>query len=118
LIAIIVCLHNIPEGIATATPLMAAGLKRKKAVSITLLSGMSEPVGALVGATILSIIGPNTHIIGVTLGLAAGVMTYITVDELIPIAHEYCTATNKHYISTGLLLGMIFGQFLSVVIQV
>lgn len=45
-------------------------------------------------------------------------MTYITVDELIPVAHEYCSLIHKHYISTGLLTGMIFGQVLSVILKV
>jgi zinc transporter ZupT len=51
-------------------------------------------------------------------GLAAGVMTYITVDELIPFALEYSTVIHKHYISTGLLADMIFSQVLSVILNV
>lgn len=45
-------------------------------------------------------------------------MIYITVDEFIAVAHEYCSVIHKHYISTGLLAGMIFGQILSVVLNV
>ena len=118
LIAIMICLHNIPEGIATATPLIVAGMNKRRAVSLAFLSGMTEPIGALVGSVFLTAIGGSNHIIGLGLALAAGVMTYITVDELIPIAHEYCTPAHKHYISTGLLAGMIFGQILSVLMQV
>ena len=113
-----ICLHNIPEGIATATPLTIAGVNKRQALTIAFLSGMTEPIGALVGSWfLLSMLG-STYIIGIGLGLAAGVMTYITVDELIPVAHEVCTASSKHYISTGLLAGMIFGQLLSVVLNV
>jgi len=115
LLACIICLHNIPEGIAMAAPLVAGGMNRKKAALMALFSGMTEPIGALVGALILTSFGPNGDIIGLGLALAAGVMTYITIDELIPVAHEYCTVTNKHYISIGLLAGLIFGQLLSVV---
>ena len=118
LIAIMICLHNIPEGIATATPLIVAGMNKRRAVSLAFLSGMTEPIGALVGSVFLTAIGGSNQIIGLGLALAAGVMTYITVDELIPIAHEYCTPAHKHYISTGLLAGMIFGQILSVLMQV
>jgi ZIP family zinc transporter len=118
LIAVMICLHNIPEGIATATPLMAAGMSRRRAAGIAFFSGMTEPLGALVGSFLLSTMGGTGHIIGWGLGLAAGVMTYITVDELIPVAHEYCAVTDKHIISTGLLTGMIFGHLLSVVLNV
>jgi len=117
LLASIICLHNIPEGIAMAAPLVAGGMSRKKAALMAFFSGMSEPIGALVGALIFTYYGLNGEVIGIGLALAAGVMTYITVDELIPIAHEYCTVTNKHYISIGLLAGMVFGQLLSVVLH-
>ncbi len=118
LIAIIICLHNIPEGMATAIPLVAAGLSRRKAAWIALMSGITEPIGALFGAFLINALGGSDIIIGWSLGLAAGVMTYITVDELIPVAHEYCSEVNKHIISLGLLSGMIFGQLLSVALQV
>jgi ZIP family zinc transporter len=118
LIAIMICLHNIPEGIATATPLIAAGVSRRKAAWIALLSGITEPIGALVGVFLINFFGGSNIIIGWGLGLAAGVMTYITVDELIPVAHEYCSTVNKHLISIGLLSGMIFGHLLSVALQV
>jgi ZIP family zinc transporter len=118
LIAIIICLHNIPEGIATAVPLVAAGLSRRKAAWIALMSGITEPIGALVGAFLINALGGSDIIIGWSLGIAAGVMTYITVDELIPVAHEYSSTVNKHIISVGLLSGIIFGHLLSVMLQV
>ncbi|HUS78194.1 MAG TPA: ZIP family metal transporter [Patescibacteria group bacterium] len=118
LVAVIICLHNIPEGIATAAPLIAAGMDRRKAALYAFVSGMTEPLGALVGSFLLSAMGGGDRIIGLGLGLAAGVMTYITVDELIPVAHEYCSVNHKHFISTGLLTGMIFGHLLSLVFNV
>ncbi len=118
LIAIIICLHNIPEGIATATPLIASGMERRKATGLAFLSGMTEPLGALIGSALLSAMGAGDRIIFIGLGLAAGVMIYITVDELIPVAHEYCSPIHKHYISTGLLTGMILGQVLSLILKV
>jgi zinc transporter ZupT len=60
--------------------------------------------------------GQSQHVVGLGLALAAWVMTYITVDELIPVAHEFYSINSKHYISTGLLVGMIFGQVLSTII--
>ncbi len=118
LVAIMICLHNIPEGIATATPLTIAGMSKRRALTIAFLSGMTEPIGALVGSWLLLSMGGSPYIIGMGLGLAAGVMTYITVDELIPVAYEFSTASSKHYISTGLLAGMIFGQLISIILNV
>ncbi len=99
-----IMLHNIPEGMATAIPLSEAGTKPLKIAVITLLSGMAEPVGALLGTAALSFFAPRI-VIGYSLVFAAGVMTYITADELIPVAHEYGF---KHTVSVGLLLGIIF----------
>lgn len=104
IITVAIMLHNIPEGIATAIPLSEAGTKPLKIAIITLLSGMAEPVGALVGTAALSLFTPRI-VIGYSLVFAAGVMTYITADELIPVAHEYGF---KHTVSVGLLLGIIF----------
>ena len=118
LVATMIFLHNIPEGIATATPLTIAGMSKRRALTIAFLSGMTEPIGALVGSWFLLSMGGSTYIIGMSLGLAAGVMTYITVDEIIPVAHEFGTSSSKHYISTGLLAGMILGLLLSVVLNV
>ncbi|MFQ6075229.1 MAG: ZIP family metal transporter [Candidatus Bathyarchaeia archaeon] len=57
LIAITICLHNIPEGIATATPLTLAGVGKLRASALAFLSGLTEPIGALIGATVLSTLG-------------------------------------------------------------
>jgi len=117
-IALMICLHNIPEGIATAGPLSMAGTEKRKALLMTFASGMTEPLGALLGSTILASFGGGEKIIGIGMGLAAGVMTYITVDELIPVAHEYFVETEKHMVSIGLLMGLIFAQVISVVLGV
>jgi ZIP family zinc transporter len=71
IIAIAIMLHNIPEGIATAVPLSAAGMKRLKIAVITFVSGLAEPVGALIGAVALSLVGTPIAI-GSSLAFAAG----------------------------------------------
>jgi ZIP family zinc transporter len=76
------------------------------------LSGLAEPVGALVGALVLSSFAPRI-LVGYSLVFAAGVMTYITADELIPVAHEYGF---KHTVSAGLLLGIIFALLVDVML--
>jgi ZIP family zinc transporter len=111
-IAIAIMLHNIPEGIATAVPFAEAGTKPFKIAIITFLSGLAEPVAALIGAIVLSAFGTRT-VVGYSLVFAAGVMTYITADELIPVAHEY---GYKHTVSVGLLLGIIFALLIDVII--
>jgi zinc transporter, ZIP family len=116
LVAIMICLHNIPEGIATVSPLINAGVNKWRAVGLATLSGLMEAVGALIGVIIIASAGMN--IIGWGLGFAAGVMTYVTIDELIPIAHEYCTLDHKHMVSSGLLLGMLFAMILGLVLHV
>jgi ZIP family zinc transporter len=113
IIAVAIMLHNIPEGIATAIPLLESGTKPLKTTVITFLSGLTEPVGALVGAIVLSSFAPRVWV-GYSLVFAAGVMTYITADELIPVAHEYGF---KHTVSVGLLLGIIFALLVDVILS-
>jgi ZIP family zinc transporter len=113
IIAIAIILHNIPEGIATAIPLSEAGTKPLKTTIVTFLSGLAEPVGAVIGAVLLSSFAPRI-VIGYSLVFAAGVMTYITADELIPVAHEYGF---KHTVSVGLLLGIIFALLIDVILS-
>ena len=113
IIAIAIMLHNIPEGVATAIPLAEAGMKPFKIAIITFLSGLAEPIAALAGALALSLLGTKT-IVGFSLVFAAGVMTYITADELIPVAHEY---GYKHTVSVSLLFGIIFTLLVDVLLS-
>ena len=116
LVAIMICLHNIPEGIATVSPLLQSGIEKWRAVGLATLSGLMEPVGALAGVIIVATLGVD--IVGWGLGFAAGVMTYVTIDELIPVAHEYCTLDHKHMVSSGSLIGMIFAMILGLVLHI
>jgi ZIP family zinc transporter len=98
--------------------LIRAGANKKRALSIALLSGLVEPIGAIIGIFVIQVLGGGDVIIGWALGFASGVMTYVTIDELIPVAHEYCSLKHKHVISTGLLIGMVFAQLLSLIIPI
>jgi ZIP family zinc transporter len=106
LIAIGIALHNIPEGIATALPLREAGLSKKKTFVITMLSGLAEPLGALL---IYFFLSGFPQFIPMTLAFAAGVMVFITLDEILVATKE------KHQHSTpfGILIGIIFVMILS-----
>jgi len=115
LVAVMICLHNIPEGIATVTPLIQSGVRRQRALGLAMLSGMVEPLGALIGFAVIQGLGGG-DVVGYGLGFAAGVMIYVTVDELIPVAHEYCSLDHKHIVSTGVVVGTLFAQLVSLLV--
>ena len=100
-IAIAIAMHNIPEGMAIALPLRMSGTSRWAAFRVALLSGLVEPLGALVAAGFLTVF---PGLMPFSLSFAAGVMVFITVDELIPIAHEH---GHEHYTSLGIIVGFI-----------
>ena len=103
-LAVAVALHNIPEGIAVAVPIFYATGNRKKAFLYSFLSGMAEPVGALIGlALLMPFLTPA--LLGVLFALVAGVMIYITFDEMLPMAETY---GEHHIVLAGVLIGMLF----------
>lgn len=102
-IAIAIAIHNIPEGIAVSVPIYYATGSRKKAFFYSFLSGFSEPVGALVGYLILMPFMDDT-LMGILFALVAGVMVFISLDELLPSAREY----GEHHLAIyGLVAGMM-----------
>jgi ZIP family zinc transporter len=101
-IAIAISLHNIPEGIAVAVPVYYATGSRKKAFLYSFLSGLAEPVGALVGYLLLLRFFSGT-VQGVAFGVVAGIMVFISLDELLPTAREY---GEHHLAAYGLIGGM------------
>jgi len=100
-IAIAIMLHNIPEGLATALPLTKAGMHRRQALLVAFLSGLAEPIGALVAALFLV---NFSGLVPGALAFAGGVMTFITLDELIPTAREF---GHEHYTAIGIILGSL-----------
>jgi zinc transporter, ZIP family len=102
-IAVAIAIHNIPEGIAVSVPIFYATGDRKKAFKLSFLSGLSEPVGAVVGYAILSAVF-NDVVFGVLFAAVAGIMVFISLDELLPTAREY---GHPHHAIYGLILGMI-----------
>ena len=101
IITIAIALHNIPEGIAIALPLRMSGATRWNAFRVALLSGLTEPIGAVIATVFLTTLPELTPF---ALSFAAGVMVFITMDELIPIAHEH---GHEHFTSFGLMVGFI-----------
>jgi len=80
-----IALQDIPEGLAVALAMRSAGLSAFKAVSIAALSGLLEPVGALLGVSLSSGLAP-AYPLG--LGLAAGAMIFVVSHEVIPETHR------------------------------
>ena len=102
-IAMAIAIHNIPEGLAVALPVYHSTGNRKKAFLYALYSGLAEPVGAVIGFLILApMMGDLT--LGITFGVVAGIMVYISFDELLPAARVY---GNDHTTIFGLVIGML-----------
>jgi len=101
-IAIAVAIHNIPEGITVSVPIFCATGNRKKAFIYSFLSGLSEPLGALIGYLIL-LPFLNDTIFGILFAAVAGIMVFISLDELLPTAREY---GEHHHSIYGLIAGM------------
>lgn len=108
-IAVAVALHNIPEGISVSVPIFYATGNRKKAFAYSLLSGLAEPVGAGIAYLALRLLvgsesgGIPPQIMGILFGGIAGVMVYISLDELLPVSREY---GKGHESIIGVICGM------------
>jgi ZIP family zinc transporter len=101
-VAIAVALHNIPEGISISIPVYYATGNRRKAFWYSFLSGVSEPVGAVVGYLVLR---PfiSSQMMGIVFAAVAGIMVFISLDQLVPHAKKYDEGHQSVY---GLISGM------------
>ena len=102
-IAVAIAIHNIPEGIAVAVPIYYATSDKKKAFKLSFLSGLSEPLGAIIGYLLLFRFF-NDVVFGVLFAMVAGIMVFISLDELLPTAREY---GEPHLSIYGLIAGMM-----------
>jgi len=102
-IAMAIAIHNIPEGIAVSVPIFYATGNKNKAFFYSFLSGLSEPAGAGIGYLILlPFLTPA--VLSAVLAFIAGVMIYISLDELLPMAHRY---GHGHLVIGGIVVGML-----------
>lgn len=98
-----IAIHNIPEGIAVSVPIYSATGDAKKAFFYSFLSGLAEPVGAVLGYMLLMPFMTDT-VFGLLFASVAGVMVFISIDELLPAAEKY----GEHHLSIyGLVSGML-----------
>ena len=102
LITFAIAIHNIPEGISVSMPIFYATGNKKKAFLYSFLSGFSEPIAAVVGFLII-LPFLSEWVLSFLLAFVAGIMVYISVDELLPTAHEYAQG---HCVILGIICGM------------
>ncbi len=102
-LGIAIAIHNVPEGIAVAAPVYAATGSRRKGFWWATFSGLTEPVGGLIAAMLVSWVLP-IQFFGIFYGLVAGMMVFLALDELLPGAWRY--QTDKHQTVYGMVAGM------------
>ena len=109
-IAVAIALHNIPEGISVSVPIFYATGNRRKSFFYSLLSGLAEPVGAIIAYLAIRLfIGEGggvipSEVMGVLFGGVAGIMVYISLDELLPTSRAYGKGHDSLF---GLVGGMM-----------
>ena len=101
-LAIAIAIHNIPEGVSIALPIYYATGSKKKAILATLISGLAEPAGALIGYLLLAnFLTP--FVFGSVFGIITGAMVFLALDELLPAAKRYAQGHETVY---GMVCGM------------
>lgn len=101
-LAFAIAVHNIPEGISIAAPIYFATQNKRLTVLACLISGLAEPLGAVMGYFILKpFLSPE--IFGWVFGIIAGAMVFLAMDELLPAAKRY---SDGHETVYGLVGGM------------
>ena len=105
-LAIAIALQNIPEGLAVALPLVGLGYNKWKAVGIATLTGLVEPIGSLLGVTMVTLFQP---ILPIAMGFAAGAMLFVISEEIIPETHSN---GRSRYATFALMFGFILMMIL------
>ena len=101
-LAMAIAIHNIPEGVSIAVPVYYATGSKGKAVLATVLSGLAEPLGALLGYLVLAPFLSDA-MFGAVFGVIAGAMVFLALDELLPAARRYAVGQETVY---GIVIGM------------
>jgi len=107
LLALAIAVHNIPEGIAVATPIFHATGDKKKALKYAFISGLAEPLGAMIAYLVLR---PylNEYSLSYVFAAVAGIMVYISFDELLPASFR---DNQGHRAILGIITGMLIVSF-------
>lgn len=102
-IAAAIAIHNIPEGIAVSIPVYFATRSRRKAFAYSFISGIAEPIGAIFGFAFMMLF-EGSLVFGFMSAAVAGIMVFISLDELLPTAQKY---SEPHLAMYGLIGGMM-----------
>jgi len=109
LLTVAISLHNIPEGLSVAVPIYASTNNKRKAFKISFLSGLAEPLGAVIATVVILTFGFTTdEFIQIVLAFVSGIMLFISLDELLPSARETCeeNGNNSHIVTLGIIAGV------------
>ncbi|RCW72697.1 ZIP family metal transporter [Pseudorhodoferax soli] len=101
-----IAIQDVPEGLVVAVALLAAGYRRSVAVGLGMASGLIEPVGAVIGAAIISY---SAALLPWGLGFAAGAMLFVISHEIIPESHR---KGHEAWATGGLMLGFVLMMLL------
>ena len=121
ILAVAIAIHNIPEGLSVAIPIYCSSQDRKKAFKLSFYSGLAEPIGAIFGLIVLLTLGITPEIIEYALAFVAGIMIFISLDELLPTAHLNNNESDQgiertgHIATGGIILG-IFVMLLTLIL--
>jgi zinc transporter, ZIP family len=103
LVAVAIAIHNVPEGISVSIPIMQSTGSRARAFVYSFSAGLAEPIGALIGyAVLFKFLTPT--LVYALMSFAAGIMVYISLDEILPTAHMY---GEEHLVIVGVTAGMV-----------
>lgn len=102
--AIAIAIHNLPEGIAIALPIYHSTGKKRLALLYTFVASLAGPIGAIIGFGFAKMFLPEMAV-GMMFGAVAGIMVYISLDTLLPLAREY---GDNHHVTMGIISGMLF----------
>ncbi|MFK5634437.1 MULTISPECIES: zinc transporter ZupT [unclassified Ornithinimicrobium] len=103
-LAVAIAIHNVPEGVAVAAPIYAATRSRTHAMVWATVSGLAEPFGAVVGYLVLRALLPEEWLV-LSLALVAGMMLAVSFMELLPAARRYQTHYSQSLV--GFFLGAV-----------
>lgn len=112
-IVIAIAIHNIPEGIAVSVPIYYATGDKKKALLYSFLSGLTEPIGAIIGFSLL-LPFMSDGVFGALFAFVAGIMVFISLDELLPSArnHGHAKLSIGGAVAGMMLMGVSLWMFL------
>ncbi len=107
--ALALALHNVPEGVAAALPMYHATGSRAKACGFSALTGLAEPLSALIAYTLFHRFMSGAEL-GILTAASAGIMVFIALDGLLPAARVY---GKYHHALSGVAVGMLAAAALS-----